>query len=888
MEDNDLTKEFLIETNENLGRLDQEMVLLEKHPKDATLLASIFRVIHTLKGTCGFLNFTTIEGVTHHAETILGQVRNGERDLTPELVSLVLESVDIVKAELAVIEATNKESGATYLDLIARLGAAAELNPLPAPEPAVIPVQPAADAEPMVPTAAPIFVETVEPEPAPVARQADPDANPAAKSGSVADSTIRVDVGLLDKLMNLVGELVLARNQVLQFTSRLEDASLTATSQRLNLITSELQEGVMKTRMQPIGVVWNKLPRVVRDLSSQCGKQIQLEMDGAETELDKTIIEAIKDPLTHIVRNACDHGIEGPDARMRAGKPAQGRLMLRAFHEGGNVNIEIADDGNGIDAQRVKAKALSQGIIREEQAERMTERELANLVFLPGFSTAKEITSISGRGVGMDVVKTNIEKIGGMVDVVSRRGAGTTIRIKIPLTLAIIPGLVVSVRQERFVIPQTSLLELVRLEGDDTQRLIEWIGNAPLYRRRGNLLPLAFLDRVLQLDEGSGAVPDVLNIVVLQAEDRQFGLVVDRVNDTQEIVVKPLGKQMKGISGYAGATIMGDGHVALILDVMGIAQRSGVLAEGRGSTRGDEKSSGDAAVETRNSMLLFRAGSFDRLAVPLALVARLEEIPRERLEYAAGRPVVQYRGQLLPLVGLDGQLGIESVGADDSPVQVIVFADGDNRIGMIVDEIVDIVEEEIHIRRGSTRPGILGSAVIGNQVTDVLDLQAVISSGDVGWFEKAQEERLMRVLIAENSAFGRGLLRSSLEMGGYAVSEATDAADALAKLNAHRFDIVLAALDLPNDGALRILEAVRSQPEIAHLPIVAMRPATQMDSPSRVIPHGFTASLSRFDREAMLRSLGQLAKSLEDEQAPLTGLRGAPAAMYQGSNRMEN
>jgi two-component system chemotaxis sensor kinase CheA len=320
----------------------------------------------------------------------------------------------------------------------------------------------------------------------------------------------------------------------------------------------------------------------VRDLSAACGKHINLEMYGAETEIDKTIIVAIKDPLNHIVRNACDHGIEGSDARIQAGKSPAGRLALRAFHEGGNVNIEIADDGNGVDTQRVRAKALQLGLIREDQAERMSERELANLVFLPGFSTAKEVTSISGRGVGMDVVKTNIEKIGGTVDLVSRRGAGTSIRIKIPLTLAIIPGLVVSVQQERFVIPQTSLLELVRLEGEESRRQIEWVGEAPLYRRRGNLLPLAFLDRVLQLDDGSGVAPDVLNIVVLQAEDRQFGLVVDRVNDTQEIVVKPLGKQMKGLNCYAGATIMGDGHVALILDVMGIAQRSGGTGGGTG------------------------------------------------------------------------------------------------------------------------------------------------------------------------------------------------------------------------------------------------------------------------------------------------------------------
>lgn len=866
MEDNDLTKEFLIESTENLGRLDQEMVQLEQRPKDATLLASIFRIIHTLKGTCGFLGFSTIEGITHHAETILGQVRTGERDLTPVLVSLVLESVDAVKAELGAIESTQKESGLQYLDLVHRLEKAAIIGGVE--EPAAVT---ASTAEP----------EAVS-EKHPAAKGLDPDAT-AAKGSSVTDSTIRVDVGLLDKLMNLVGELVLARNQVLQFTSRLEDASLNATSQRLNLITSELQEGVMKTRMQPIGVVWNKLPRVVRDLSAVCGKHINLEMDGAETELDKTIIEAIKDPLTHIVRNACDHGIEGADARMQSGKAAAGRLTLRAFHEGGNVNIEIADDGNGVDTQRVRTKALQLGLIREDQAERMSERELANLVFLPGFSTAKEVTSISGRGVGMDVVKTNIEKIGGTVDLVSRRGAGTTIRIKIPLTLAIIPGLVVSVQQERFVIPQTSLLELVRLEGEESRRQIEWVGEAPLYRRRGNLLPLAFLDRVLQLDDGSGVAPDVLNIVVLQAEDRQFGLVVDRVNDTQEIVVKPLGKQMKGLNCYAGATIMGDGHVALILDVMGIAQRSGVLAEGRGSGRNDDKTASDAPLESRNSMLLFRAGEFDRLAVPLSLVARLEEIPRDRLEHAAGRPVVQYRGQLLPLVGLADQLGGYSQQSTDLPVQVIVFADGENRIGMMVDEIVDIVEDDIVIRRASNRSGILGSAVIGNQVTDVLDLQTVIRSADTGWFEKVQDERPLRILVAEEAAFTRSLLRSSLEMGGYAVSEARDAEEAMAKLAAHRFDLVIAALDLPNEGAAKILDATRRQPELSRIPILAMESMRHADSGRGMIPDGFSAALSRFDREGMLRSIEKLSKAIDSEEMSLGALnRTVQGELYHG------
>ena len=405
----------------------------------------------------------------------------------------------------------------------------------------------------------------------------------------------------------------------------------------------------MKTRMQPIGMVWNKLPRVVRDMAVSLGKQIRLEMDGADTELDRTIIEAIKDPLVHLVRNSCDHGIEPPEVRIRAGKPPQGRLTLRAYHEGGQVNIEIGDDGAGIDVVQVKQKAVEKGLLRPEQAEKLSDREALNLIFQPGFSTAQTVTNVSGRGVGMDVVKSNIEKIGGVVDIFSRPGEGSTVKLKIPLTLAIIPGLVITSGGERFVIPQVSLLELIRLEGDSSERHIEQVHGTPVYRRRGSLLPIAYLNRVLGLESAERA--EAVSIVVLQAEDRQFGLVVDGINDTQEIVVKPLGKQLKGLTEYAGATIMGDGRVALILDVLGIGQRSGVLAEGREQARAAAEKNAQAGVEQQR-LLLFRAGSFERLAVPLSLVARLEEFPRSSIEYAGGCQVVQYRNRILPLVPL--------------------------------------------------------------------------------------------------------------------------------------------------------------------------------------------------------------------------------------------
>ena len=598
-------------------------------------------------------------------------MRDGDIDLSPSLVSLILETMDATRRVLAAIEASGVEGAEGFDDLTDRLRKAAERAPATA-----------AAASPVMPGA--------------VAEQPDED---AARSSAVADANIRVGVGLLDKLMDLVGELVLTRNQILQFNVEREDPALNATSQRLNLITTELQEGVMKTRMQPIGTIWNKLPRVVRDMALGLGKQIRLEMEGAETELDRTIIEAIKDPLVHLVRNSCDHGIEAVDARIRAGKQPEGKLTLRAYHEGGQVNIEIGDDGAGIDIARVKRKAVEKGLLRPEQAAGLSDREALNLIFQPGFSTAQTVTNISGRGVGMDVVKSNIERIGGVVDVFSRQGYGSTVKLKIPLTLAIIPGLVITSGGERFVIPQVvSLLELIRLEGDSPEKRIEHVHGTPVYRRRGTLLPVAYLNQVLGLKTAGPA--DAVSMVVLQAEDRQFGLVVDGINDTQEIVVKPLDKQMKGLMVYAGATIMGDGRVALILDVLGVGQRSGVLAELHEQTRSgvDAKSRGPVELER---LLLFRAGSFERLAVPLSLVARLEEFPRSSIERAGGSQVVQYRDRILPLVSLEGVLepGSAAGATAADPAQVIVFNDGDRSVGLVVDQILDVAEEAVTVRR---------------------------------------------------------------------------------------------------------------------------------------------------------------------------------------------
>ena len=713
MQDDEIISDFLIETHEGLARLDQELVELEKRPGDAELLKSIFRTFHTIKGTCGFLGFSTLEAITHQAETLLSQLRDGEREMNQSLASLILETVDATRKVLASIETSGEEGPDRFEDLTKRLRVAAHLGEGAAPLSAV--------TQEALQTAAPNTDFT------PAAAEDKALEEEGGKTSAVADANIRVNVGLLDNLMDLVGELVLTRNQILQYDREREDAVLTAASQRLNLITAELQEGVMKTRMQPIGVVWNKLPRVVRDMAVALGKEIRLEMDGAETELDRTIIEAIKDPLVHLVRNACDHGIETPEVRARAGKPPQGRLTLRAYHEGGQVNIEISDDGAGIDVERVKQKAIEKTLLRPEPADKLSDREALNLIFQPGFSTAPTVTNVSGRGVGMDVVKSHIEKVGGVVDLMSRPGEGTTVKLKIPLTLAIIPGLVVNSGGERFVIPQVSLLELIRIDGDSSDKHIEYVHGTPVYRRRGSLLPIAYLNKVLGLP-GTDQTRAV-NIVILQAEGQQFGLIVDKIIDTQEIVVKPLGKQLKGLDVYAGATIMGDGRVALILDVLGIGKRSGVLTELREQARVAVDKKAQATTEVQR-LLLFRAGSFERLAVPLSLVARLEEFPRKAIERASGRWVVQYRNRILPVALLRELLetGAGEDGDTADPVQVVVFNEGDHSVGLIVDQIVDVVEEAVTICRNSRRKGLLGSAVVGKRVADFLDVNYVIQA----------------------------------------------------------------------------------------------------------------------------------------------------------------
>jgi two-component system chemotaxis sensor kinase CheA len=770
---NEVVREFLIETHENLARLDLDLVTLEKEPTERDTLGRVFRTLHTIKGTAGFLGLEKLQAVAHAAENLLSQLREGKLVFNAEIASALLAVVDAVRQMLEAVEATESDGTEDHAALIQALEhlRTGDGGPPGGKElGATIIKQEKAVAVP-VPSAPSSLASAQrlpapEPSPGPLAPSAPTLVSEGSESRApaVSDSSIRVDVGLLDKLMTLVGELVLARNQIVQFSTDQENPALLGTVQRLNLLTTELQAGVMKTRMQPINTIWSKFPRVVRDLAVACNKQARLEMEGQETELDKSIIESIRDPLTHLIRNAVDHGIEAPAQRLAQGKPAEGRVLLHAFHEGGKVIIEIADDGGGIDPQRVRAKAIQAKVVTADQASRLNDAELVNLVFLPGFSTTEQVTQFSGRGVGMDVVRTNIEKIGGAVTIESQLGRGTTVKMKIPLTLAIIPALTITSGGDRYAIPQVSLLELVRLDGEQAQRGIEMIHGAPVHRLRGNLLPLVYLDRQLKSEPSSGKVASgakgsdatkAINIVVLQADDRQFGLIVDGIHDTEEIVVKPLQKQIKNISAFAGATIMGDGRVALILDVLGLAQRANVVTGVRERALSEKPASAPEQVVDRQTVLLFATHDGGQMAIPLSLVDRLEEFPRSALERVGPFEVVQYRNEILPLMPIsrllrqrqpakNGRAGSRrrekplKEGKESDPVQVVVYAGKGQRVGLMVDRILDIAEETIAFRSPAQRPGVLFTAVIHDRVTEFLDLEGIMRSREPDFFEEPE------------------------------------------------------------------------------------------------------------------------------------------------------
>ena len=926
----DLLREFLTETSESLDTVDNQLVRFEQDPNNAKILDNIFRLVHTIKGTCGFLGLPRLEALAHAGETLMGKFRDG-MPVTGEAVSLILASIDRIKEILAGLEATEAEPQGSDQDLIVKLHEMVEhgMAAMSAPASLVasgsaqpMPSDPLVASEPAAPSAPPVaaapaiaqgtlvpqilerelrpgevsldeleraFRETaievvpapaLAPSPEPVAapRAAAPkkeagkesskaaakkpsaDLEVVAEGDKIANQSIRVNVDTLEHLMTMVSELVLTRNQLLEISRRNEDTEFKVPLQRLSNVTAELQEGVMKTRMQPIGNAWQKLPRIVRDLSGELHKQIELEMHGADTELDRQVLDLIKDPLTHMVRNSADHGLETPAERAAAGKPEQGTIRLSAYHEGGHIIICIADNGRGLNTERIKAKAVSNGLVTETELEKMTEAQIHKFIFAPGFSTAAAVTSVSGRGVGMDVVRTNIDQIGGTIDVKSVAGEGSSVTIKIPLTLAIVSALIVEAAGDRFAIPQLAVVELVRARANSEHR-IERIKDTAVLRLRDKLLPLMHLKKLLKIDDGSSSDPENGFIVVTQVGSQTFGIVVDGVFHTEEIVVKPMSTKLRHIDMFSGNTILGDGAVIMIIDPNGIAKALGTSVAASHEIADDNAASRANAAEQLTSLLVFRAGSSQPKAVPLGLVTRLEEIATDKIELSNGRYMVQYREQLMPLVQMAG-VNVQTSGAQP----ILVFADDGRSMGLVVDEIIDIVEEKLHIEVAGSQDGILGSAVIKGQATEVIDVGHFLPMAFADWFSRKEMRpsvTAQSVLLVDDSAFFRNMLAPVLKAAGYRVRVAPNAQEGLVALRSGQvFDVVLTDIEMPDMNGFEFAETIRADQHLSAMPIIALSSMVSPAAIERGRLAGFHDYVAKFDRPGLIAALKEQTAEL--------------------------
>src|SRR6267378_1059974 len=880
----DLLREFLTETNESLDTVDNQLVRFEQDPNNAKILDNIFRLVHTIKGTCGFLGLPRLEALAHAGETLMGKFRDG-MPVTADAVTLILSSIDRIKEILGGLEATETEPEGTDQDLIDPLIQLSMQSFTTASEPVAIkeevlspPQTPERELRPgevSLDELERAFRETtteIAPQSAPAAPPAPAqDTAPAVASSKkpaaaksvvevevleadkIANQSIRVNVDTLEHLMTMVSELVLTRNQLLEISRRHEDTEFKVPLQRLSNVTAELQEGVMKTRMQPIGNAWQKLPRIIRDLAGELNKEIELEMHGAETELDRQVLDLIKDPLTHMVRNSADHGLETVDERRAAKKPEKGTIRLSAYHEGGHIIIQIADDGRGLNTARIRQKVLDNGLANEAELEKMTEAQIHKFIFGAGFSTAAAVTSVSGRGVGMDVVRNNIDQIGGTVDVKSVQGEGSSFTIKIPLTLAIVSALIVEAGGDRFAIPQLAVVELVRARANSEHR-IERIKDTAVLRLRNKLLPLMHLKKLLKIDDGSSTDPENGFIVVTQVGSQTFGIVVDGVFHTEEIVVKPMSTKLRHIDMFSGNTILGDGAVIMIIDPNGIAKALGASGVASHEISDENAASRASAAEQLTSLLVFRAGSTQPKAVPLGLVTRLEEIAVDKIELSNGRYMVQYRDQLMPLVQMDG-VSVQTSGAQP----ILVFADDGRSMGLVVDEIIDIVEERLNIEVAGSADGILGSAVIKGQATEVIDVGHFLPMAFADWFSRKEmraSSTAQSVLLVDDSAFFRNMLAPVLKAAGYKVRVAVNAQEGLSALRSgHTFDVVLTDIEMPDMNGFEFAETIRADHNLSTMPIIALSSMVSPAAIERGRQAGFYDYVAKFDRPGLIAAL---------------------------------
>jgi two-component system chemotaxis sensor kinase CheA len=888
-EDEMVLRVFFTECLELLSDIESQLLAIESAGEKASdeAINRVFRAAHSIKGGAATLNLLRMRDLSHKVESILSLVRSRALTVNSEINDILLRSFDRLRNLVELGMEGEKEDISEHLTLLSSVLAeqskegtgpvGADVKPGPAPSiesPPAARVETGAQTPPSEPEAESVQGSTA-------AGGGKPGAAEGASAAS--DLTLRVSVNLLESLMNLAGELVLGRNQLTDAVARNDIRSIAASGQKVSMVTSELQETIMLTRMQPIGNVLNRFPRIVRDLSRELGKDVQIEISGKEVAVDKTIVEALSDPLTHMVRNAVDHGIETPDVRRSSGKLPMGQITIKAYHEAGQIIIEIADDGKGMDSARIAASAVSKNLIGADQVKAMSEKDLLGLIFLPGLSTAEKVSDVSGRGVGMDVVKSNLEKLGGKVEIETRLGEGSRFKIKLPLTLAIIPSLLVSVGEERFAIPQINIVELIRIPAEQVKRRVEVVGDVEVLVLRGELIPLVGLASVLRIpstyvdpasggrkpdrrtrisdrrsphfsadgheeESGSGSpskdegrerregdgrrfhASSELNIVIVNSGSLRYGMVVEKLHETLEIVVKPLGIHLKGLREYAGSTIMGDGQVALILDVNGIALVAGLSAlTGTERAHQLQEQNFEESHGESHSFLIFRNAATEQIAVPLELVWRIEQVRPSDVQLIGGRRTMQYRGASLPLIALEDVLPCGQLASELEWI-VAVFQVGGREVGMLGARPVDIVETHGSIDTGTLKQmGVIGSTIIRDQTTLILDVFDVVNANFPEWKISRgaltpSNAEMPTVVLAEDSAFFREQLSQALGGMGVRVLAAEDgrAAWQLVDRNADSIRMLVTDIEMPVMGGLELTRKVRGDPRFRELPIIAV------------------------------------------------------------------
>ncbi len=895
----ELLGEFVVEANEHLADIENQFLSIEESGADVDvdLINEVFRGIHSIKGAAGFMGLTKVNDLSHSLENLLNMMRNDELTPTSPMIDTMLQAADALQDLINDVENSNDvdvSEHVTALEAFATGEAPAEAAPVAEAaeddmDAAIAKAFAAQAAGKSAKKAAAAPAPTPEPTPAPQAEAPAPAAPKPApakkkedkketgeKKSTAPEANIRVPVGVLDKLMNLAGELVLSRNQLMQAISSKDRSGLDAIASHLDQVTTEVQESIMQTRMQQIGSVFSKFPRIVRDLSGKLTKQCALNIEGKEVEVDKTIIEAIGDPLTHLIRNSVDHGVELPADRKKAGKPEEGTMNLRAFYQAGKVRIEIEDDGAGIPPGKLKEKAVSKGILTQEQADEMSDREAIRLIFHPGFSMAAKVTDVSGRGVGMDVVKTNISKLGGTVDVESTVGTGTLIIITLPLTLAIIPSLIVQCREDRFAIPQVNIAELVRVRAEEVDQRISHVQDAKVLRLRGNLLPLIELSHVLEMKEPFQAEEETtseeatnqedaprkaINIIVVETGDQRFGIIVDGLHDSEEIVVKPLSRHLQSCPCLSGATILGDGHVALILDVPGMADHQGIRNDEE--LNAEEAKAGEGIEEEESQyLLLFSNHENEHFAVSMDIVSRIERIRTDQIDSVGGYELLQYGSATLPLMRLEKCITAETP-EPAKRTYVIVFEANGKEVGLVVPKLEDIREVTTVIDQTTfIERGILGSMVLDEKTTRLIDLFEIAEIAHPEWFEDRvpvvveEDDSPPVILLAEDSTFFRKQVAAMITDRGYEVIDCEDGLIAWETLQSgeHEFDLVVTDIEMPNMNGFEFAERVK-QSQWSHLPVIALTSLAGSADIQRGIEVGIDDYQIKMDRDKLLNSI---------------------------------